>query len=101
MTGASFAGARSRALQRPGAFQERCRGRISPGNIKNKQITTETAIYVTPLRDIYLTIGDQLEDGSWIVNIQINYLIRWIWISAVFMSFAGLMLIFSKQRQKI
>ena len=65
------------------------------------QITTETAIYVTPLRDIYLTIGDQLEDGSWIVNIQINYLIRWIWISAVFMSFAGLMLIFSKQRQKI
>ena len=65
------------------------------------QITTETAIYVTPLRDIYLTIGDQLEDGSWIVNIQINYLIRWIWISAVVMSFAGLMLIFSKQRQKI
>ena len=65
------------------------------------QITTETAIYVTPFRDIYLTIGDQLEDGSWIVNIQINYLIRWIWISAVLMSFAGLMLIFSKQRQKI
>ena len=65
------------------------------------QVTTETAIYVTPLRDIYLTIGDQLEDGSWIVNIQINYLIRWIWISAVLMSFAGLMLIFSKQRQKI
>ncbi len=65
------------------------------------QITTETAIYVTPLRDIYLTIGDQLEDGSWIVNIQINYLIRWIWISAMLMSFAGLMLIFSKQRQKI
>ena len=65
------------------------------------QITTETAIYITPLRDIYLTIGDQLEDGSWIVNIQINYLIRWIWISAVLMSFAGLMLIFSKQRQKI
>ncbi len=64
------------------------------------QITTETAIYVTPLRDIYLTIGDQLEDGSWIVNIQINYLIRLIWISAVLMSFAGLMLIFSKQRQK-
>ena len=64
------------------------------------QITTETAIYVTPLRDIYLTIGDQLEDGSWIVNIQINYLIRWIWISAVLMSFAGLMLIFSKQKQK-
>ena len=61
------------------------------------QITTETAIYVTPLRDIYMTIGDQLDDGSWIVNIQINYLIRWIWISALLMGLAGIMLIFSKR----
>ena len=59
------------------------------------QITTETAIHVTPLRDIYMTIGDQLDDGSWIVNIQINYLIRWIWISALLMGLAGIMLIFS------
>tara|TARA_B100000212_G_scaffold189446_1_gene142827 strand:+ start:1242 stop:3128 length:1887 start_codon:yes stop_codon:yes gene_type:complete len=62
------------------------------------QITTETAIHVSLLRDIYLTIGDQLDDGSWIVNIQINYLIRWIWISAIFMSFSGLMLIFSSRK---
>ena len=62
------------------------------------QITTETAIHVTFLRDIYLTIGDQLDDGSWIVNIQINYLIRWIWISAILMSCAGLMLVFSRRR---
>ena len=61
------------------------------------QITTETAIHVTPLRDIYMTIGDQLDDGSWIVNIQINYLIRWIWISALLMGLAGIMLIFSKK----
>ena len=61
------------------------------------QITTETAIHVTPLRDIYMTIGDQLDDGSWIVNIQINYLIRWIWISALLMGLAGIMLIFSKR----
>ena len=62
------------------------------------QITTETAIHVTFLRDIYLTIGDQLDDGSWIVNIQINYLIRWIWISAILMSSAGLMLVLSRRR---
>ena len=62
------------------------------------QITTETAIYITPIKDIYLTIGDQLDDGSWIVNIQINFLIRWIWFSAALMSFAGIMLIFSRKR---
>ena len=49
------------------------------------QITTETAIHASLLRDIYMTIGDQLDDGSWVVNIQINYLIRWIWFSAILM----------------
>ncbi len=62
------------------------------------QITTETAIHASLLRDIYMTIGDQLDDGSWVVNIQINYLIRWIWFSAILMCMAGIMLIFSKKR---
>ena len=61
------------------------------------QITTETAIHVTVLRDIYITIGDQLDDGSWIVNIQINYLIRWIWLSALLMGLAGVVLVFSNR----
>ena len=61
------------------------------------QITTETAIFIMPLKDIYMTIGDQLDDGSWIVNIQINYLIRWIWFSAGLMAFAGMVLMFSKR----
>ena len=61
------------------------------------QITTETAIHITFLRDIYITIGDQLDDGSWIVNIQINYLIRWIWLSALLMGLAGVILVFSNR----
>ena len=61
------------------------------------QITTETAIQVTALRDIYITIGDQLDDGSWVVNVQINYLIRWIWFSALLMGFAGIILVFSNR----
>ena len=64
------------------------------------QITTETAIHASLLRDIYMTIGDQLDDGSWVVNIQINYLIRWIWFSALLMCLAGIMLIFKKKRSR-
>jgi cytochrome c-type biogenesis protein CcmF len=52
------------------------------------------------LKDIYITIGDQLEDGSWIVNIQFNYFIRWIWFSAIMMGFAGVMLIVSINRAR-
>ena len=64
------------------------------------QITTETAIHASVLRDIYMTIGDQLDDGSWVINIQINYLIRWIWFSALLMCLAGMMLIFTKKRSR-
>ena len=64
------------------------------------QITTETAIHASLLRDIYMTIGDQLDDGSWVVNIQINYLIRWIWFSALLMCLAGMMLIFTKKTSR-
>ena len=64
------------------------------------QITTETAIHASVLRDIYMTIGDQLDDGSWVVNIQINYLIRWIWFSALLMCLAGMMLIFTKKKSR-
>ena len=62
------------------------------------QITTETAIHASPIRDIYVTIGDQLDDGSWVVNIQLNYLIRWIWFSAILMSFAGILLIITNKK---
>ena len=62
------------------------------------QITTETAIHASLLKDIYLTIGDQLDDGSWIVNVQFNYFIRWIWFSATLMIISGLFLARSLNR---
>ena len=64
------------------------------------QVTTETAIHASFLKDIYLTIGDQLDDGSWIVNIQFNIFIRWIWFSAIMMVVAGLLLTHSLSRSR-
>ncbi len=64
------------------------------------QVTSETAIHASVLKDIYMTIGDQLDDGSWIVNIQFNIFIRWIWFSAIMMVVAGLLLVHSLARSK-
>ena len=47
---------------------------------------------------LHLTIGDQLDDGSWIVNVQFNYFIRWIWFSATLMIISGLFLARSLNR---
>ena len=54
------------------------------------QITSESAIKITPTKDIYMTLGDQLDNGYWVVNIQYNYLIRLIWIAAGVMCLGAL-----------
>ncbi|MDC3301762.1 heme lyase CcmF/NrfE family subunit [Gammaproteobacteria bacterium] len=64
------------------------------------QITSETAIKIMPFRDIYLTIGEQLDNGQWVVNVQLNYFIRFIWLSAAMMALSGLIIIKNIIRRK-
>ena len=61
------------------------------------QITTESSIYASILKDTYLTIGDQLENGSWTFALKINYFIKWIWFSASLMVVGMLITIFKKK----
>ena len=61
------------------------------------QITSESAIQATILKDTYLTIGDQLENGSWTFSLKINYFIKWIWISASLMVLGMLITIFKQK----
>ena len=61
------------------------------------QITTESSIYASILKDTYLTIGDQLENGSWTFALKINYFIKWIWFSASLMVMGMLITIFKKK----
>ena len=61
------------------------------------QITSESAIHASVLKDTYLTIGDQLENGTWTFSLKINYLIKWIWFSAALMVLGMLLTIFKKK----
>ena len=61
------------------------------------QITSESAIHASILKDTYLTIGDQLENGSWTFSLKINYFIKWIWFSAALMVLGMLLTIFKKK----
>ena len=61
------------------------------------QITSESAIHASVLKDTYLTIGDQLENGSWTFSLKINYFIKWIWFSAALMVFGMFLTIFKKK----
>ena len=61
------------------------------------QITSESAIHASVLKDTYLTIGDQLENGTWTFSLRINYFIKWIWFSAALMVLGMLLTIFKKK----
>ena len=40
---------------------------------------TESAIDVTPFRDIYIALGEPLDDKAWSVRLYYKPLVRWIW----------------------
>ena len=61
------------------------------------QITSESAIHASVLKDTYLTIGDQLENGTWTFSLKINYFIKWIWFSAFLMVIGMLLTIYKKK----
>jgi len=49
---------------------------------------TESAIDVTPFRDIYVALGEPLNENSWSVRVYYKPFVRWIW-SGGFMILAG------------
>lgn len=49
---------------------------------------TESAIDVTPFRDIYIALGEPLSNNSWSVRLYYKPFIRWIWLGG-FMILGG------------
>ena len=54
-----------------------------------RQPTTEAAIHVAFMGDLYVVLGDELKGGSWVVRLYFNPLVRLIWIGAVLMALGG------------
>ena len=52
---------------------------------------TEAAIDRSPLRDLYVSLGDDLGGGSWTVRVHYKPLVNWIWIGCVIMALGGLL----------
>ncbi len=57
----------------------------------SRQMMTEAAIDPGLFRDIYLALGEKLDDGAWSVRIQVKPFVRWIWLGAIFMGIGGLL----------
>jgi cytochrome c-type biogenesis protein CcmF len=53
------------------------------------QTMTEAAIDRSLLRDLYLSLGEPLDDRTWIVRAHLRPLVNWIWLGCVLMAVGG------------
>jgi len=50
---------------------------------------TEAAIDSNPLRDLYVSMGEPVDGGAWIVRLQHKPFVTWIWGGCVLMALGG------------
>ena len=50
---------------------------------------TEAGIYSTVFRDLFIAMGEPLDDGAWAIRVYIKPFVTWIWAGAVFMALGG------------
>ena len=52
---------------------------------------TEAAVNTNPLRDLYVSMGEQLPGGAWVVRVQYKPFITWIWGGCLVMMAGGML----------
>jgi cytochrome c-type biogenesis protein CcmF len=56
-----------------------------------KMAMTDSAIDVNPFRDIYIALGEPLDDFSWAVRLYFKPFVRWIWGGGFLILLGGLL----------
>lgn len=52
---------------------------------------TEAGIDAGFTRDLFVALGEPLEQGAWAVRVHIKPFVRWIWLGGLLMAFGGLL----------
>lgn len=58
---------------------------------------TESAIDVTPFRDIYVALGEPLDDTAWSVRLYYKPFVRWIWWGGFLIVAGGLLALMDRR----
>ncbi|TDQ59655.1 cytochrome c-type biogenesis protein CcmF [Mesocricetibacter intestinalis] len=63
----------------------------------SRMTMTEAAIDWGFGRDLYVALGESLEDGSWALRLYYKPFVRWIWLGGLFMALGGLLCMFDRR----
>ena len=58
---------------------------------------TDSAIEPGLFQDLYVALGERLDNGAWSVRLQIKAFVRWIWLGALLMSLGALLAAMDKR----
>jgi len=58
---------------------------------------TEAGIDGGLFRDIYVALGDPLENNAWAIRVHYKPFVRWIWLGAIFMAIGGILAMLDKR----
>ena len=61
---------------------------------------TEAGIDPGLFRDVYVALGDPLEEGAWAIRVHYKPFVRWIWLGAIFMGLGGLFAMLDKRYRR-
>jgi len=61
---------------------------------------TEAAIDSGLTRDLYVSLGEPVEGGAWIVRVYVKPFIDWIWSGCMLMAFGGLLAVADKRYRR-
>jgi cytochrome c-type biogenesis protein CcmF len=62
-----------------------------------KNPMTEAAINTGITRDLYVSLGEPVEGGAWIVRVQVKPFVDWIWGGCVLMALGGLLAVMDRR----
>ncbi len=53
------------------------------------QVMSEPGIRAGLFEDLYVALGERMEDGSWAVRLHVKPFVRWIWLGSLLMTLGG------------
>lgn len=69
--------------------------------IARGSMMTEVALDVGLFRDIYVAMGEALDDKAWAMRVHVKPFVRWIWLGALMMAFGAILSVMDKRYRKI
>ncbi len=66
----------------------------------SKTLMTDAGIDSNLFRDLYISLGEELDNDQWAVKIQYKPFVRWIWLGGIIIFIGAMLAVFDRQYRK-